>query len=226
MIDDTVLLVPAYNEGTVIGTHLSAARKQFHWVVCVDDGSRDDTAATARDAGAVVLRHPVNLGQGAALQTAIEYSLRLPVKWFCTFDADGQHRLDDVMSMREVAQSGCVDLVLGSRFLGSAANIPRARRWMLKAAVRFSNLTTGVKLTDAHNGLRLFNRHVAETIDLQEPGFNHASEFTTKIRANGYSFIEVPVTIDYSDYSKKKGQSLLNAVNIATDTLTSRALHR
>ena len=226
MIDDTALLVPAFNEGAVIGHLIGCARKAFRWVVCVDDGSRDDTAQAACDAGAVVLRHAVNLGQGAALQTAIEYAQRLPVMWFCTFDADGQHRLEDVIRMRETIARGGVDIVLGSRFLGTASNIPAAKRKMLKAAVRFANLTSGVKLTDAHNGLRVFNRHVAQTLNLQEPGFTHASEIIEKIKVNGYRYVEVPVTVDYTDYSKAKGQSMLNAVNIATDTLTSKVLHR
>jgi len=226
VIDDTVLLVPAYNEGAVIGQVICAARRVFRWIVCVDDGSRDDTAEAARAAGAIVLSHPVNVGQGAALQTAIQYSLRLPVTWFCTFDADGQHRLDDVLAMRDTLSTQGVDMALGSRFLGTPTHMPTAKRWLLKAAVMFTSLTSGVKLTDAHNGLRMFNRHVAQTIKLQEPGFNHASELVDKIKINGYSFIEVPVTIDYTDYSKAKGQSMLNAVNIATDTLTSKVLRR
>lgn len=226
VIDDTALLVPAYNEGQVIHEHLAAACRAFRWVVCVDDGSSDDTAIHAGSAGAIVLRHPVNLGQGAALQTAIEYALRLPVIWFCTFDADGQHRLDDVIAMREVAQTLDVDIVLGSRFLGQTTNMPTVKRWLLKAAVRFTDWTSGVKLTDAHNGLRLFNRHVAQTIDLQENGFNHASEFIDKIKTNGYTFAEAPVTIDYSDYSKAKGQSMLNAINLATDTLITKVVRK
>jgi len=226
VIDDTVLLVPAFNEGAVIGQYLSSARQRFRWIVCVDDGSTDDTAQQAQDAGAIVLRHPVNLGQGAAIQTAIEYAQRLPVQWFCTFDADGQHRLEDVETMRHLAMTTDVDIILGSRFLGDATGMPLLRRWFLKAAVWFANLTSGVKLTDAHNGLRLFNRHVAQTIDLQEPGFNHASEFVEKIKANHYTYTEAPVTIDYSNYSKAKGQSMLNAVNIATDTLTAKVMNR
>jgi len=226
VIDDTVLLVPAFNEGSVIGDHLSEARKVFRWIVCVDDGSSDDTASRARAAGALVLRHPINLGQGAALQTAIEFALRLPVAWFCTFDADGQHQLDDVVAMREIITSTGVDIVLGSRFLGKTVNMPVAKRWLLRLAVRFTALTSGIQLSDAHNGLRLFNRHVAETIDLKETGFGHASEIVDKIKRHGYSFVEAPVTIEYSDYSKAKGQSMLNAVSLAADTLTVKALRR
>jgi len=226
VIDDTVLLVPAYNEGPVIGEQLSKARRVFRWVVCVDDGSSDDTGARARAAGALVVTHPINLGQGAALQTAIVYAQRLPVDWFCTFDADGQHRLDDVLAMRELIIQSGVDVVLGSRFLGDARNMPRVRRFVLRLAVWFTRFTSGVKLTDAHNGLRIFNRHVAQTINLREPGFSHASEFVEKIRTKHYSYLEAPVTVEYSDYSKAKGQSMLNALNIATDRLTAKVTRR
>lgn len=225
-ISDTALIVPAYNEGSVIATTLSHALQQFEYVVCIDDGSRDNTSDEARQAGAIVLRHVVNLGQGAALQTGIEYALRLPVDYFVSFDADGQHRVEDVLMMRETIKRDGVDIVLGSRFLGSANHIPAAKRLLLRGAVVFSNLTSGLKLTDAHNGLRLFNRHVAETINLQESGYQHASEFTEKIHRNHYTYREVSVTINYTSYSVAKGQSALNAVNIVADTLTSKVLNQ
>ena len=225
-ITDTALIIPAHNEGKVIASTLAHAVESFFYVVCVDDGSTDDTSTQARGAGALTLRHAVNLGQGAALQTGIEYAQRLPVDYFVSFDADGQHRIEDVLAMRETILDKGVDLVLGSRFLSSGNSIPRSRRFLLKGAVVFSNLTSGLKLTDAHNGLRLFNRHVAETIDLQETGYRHASEFTEKIAKNHYTYTEVPVTIDYTAYSMAKGQSSLNAVNILIDTLTAKAFRQ
>jgi len=224
-ITDTALIIPAHNEGTVIAATLGAATDMFSYVVCVDDGSTDDTFVQAHQAGALTLKHTVNLGQGAALQTGIEYALRLPVHYFVSFDADGQHRIEDVLTMRETILDRGVDIVLGSRFLGPNS-IPWSRRILLKGAVVFSNLISGLKLTDAHNGLRLFNRHVAETINLQETGYQHASEFTDKIAKNHYTYTEVPVTIDYTSYSMAKGQSSLNAVNILIDTLTAKAFRQ
>ncbi|MDR0488163.1 MAG: glycosyltransferase family 2 protein [Propionibacteriaceae bacterium] len=225
-VTDTVLIVPAFNEGSVITSTLSEARRVFDYVVCVDDGSSDDTYENAQASGAIILRHVVNLGQGAALQTGIEYAQRLPVSYFVSFDADGQHSCDDVLAMRQSMIDDPVDVVLGSRFLGTSQSIPKARRILLRAAVLFSNLTSGLKLTDAHNGLRLFNRHVAQTICLQDIGYRHASEFTEKIAKNQYTYRELPVTIRYSDYSLAKGQSALNAVNIVADTLTAKVLQR
>ncbi len=222
-VTDTALIVPAYNEGQVVGSTLSKALETFAYVVCVDDGSADDTFSQAVAAGALALRHGVNLGQGAALQTGIDYARRLPVDYFVSFDADGQHRVEDVLAMRQAMMEDPVDVLVGSRFLGQTTNMPAAKRVLLKGAVLFSNLTSGLKMTDAHNGLRLFNRHVAETINLVETGYRHASEFTEKIARNHYTYKELPVTIDYTQYSLRKGQSALNAVNIVADTLTSRA---
>jgi len=226
-IVDTAIIVPAHNEGSVVGVTIGEIRAVFEHVVCVDDGSADDTYEQARRAGARVLRHPVNLGQGAALQTGIEYALTLPVDFFCSFDADGQHRVEDVVAMRRRMLDDPVDIVLGSRFLGrDAKGMPLGRRLMLRTAVKFANATSGVKLTDAHNGLRLFNRHVAQTINLQEPGYQHASEFVARIHELGYTVAEVPVLVRYTEYSRQKGQSMLNAVNIATDTLVAKAVRR
>ena len=225
-ISDTALIVPAHNESRVIVATLTKALESFTHVVCVDDGSTDDTADLARTTGAKVLSHPVNVGQGAAIQTGIEYARRLPVDLFVTFDADGQHRTEDVLAMRETLLREAVDIVLGSRFLGTSKSVPRMKRLLLRAAVVFSNLTSGLRLTDAHNGLRVFNRQVAETIDLQEPGYRHASEFTEKIARHRYTYREAPVVIEYSRYSMAKGQSALNAVNILVDTVTAKAISR
>jgi glycosyltransferase involved in cell wall biosynthesis len=223
-VADTAVIVPAYNEARVVGEVLSGLTHSFDHVVCVDDGSTDDTSAQARAAGALTVRHAVNLGAGAATQTGIDYALRLPVDYLATFDADGQHRVEDLLAMRQAMIDSPVDIVLGSRFLGTQASVPRLRRLMLRAAVAFSNLTTGLKLTDTHIGLRLFTRRVAQLLDLQEAGYRHASELTEKIAAYHLQVKEVPVSVHYTSYSTAKGQPALNAVNIVVDTVSSKVL--
>jgi hypothetical protein len=163
------------------------------------------------------------MGQGAALQTGIEFARALPqIQRFVTFDADGQHVVADAVRMLDLLGTGEVDIVLGSRFLGEAVGAGRGKRMMLRAAVKFSNLTSGIRLTDAHNGLRAFNRHVAETLEITAHDMTHASEIIELIAANNYRYREVPVTIHYTDYSTSKGQASVNAVNIAVDTLLRR----
>lgn len=218
--DDTCLVVPVYNEAAVVGDVIGQAREAFPRVVCVDDGSTDGSAEEVRRSGAVLVQHPINLGQGAALQTGIEFALRDPsVRYFVTFDADGQHLISDVERMLEILRRDDADIVFGSRFLGEAVDLTRAKRLVLRAAVRYTNATAGVRLSDAHNGLRAFNRPVAAALKLRMSGMAHASEIVTAVARGGFRYAEAPVTIVYSDYSRAKGQSLLNSVNILFDLI-------
>ena len=177
---ETWVVIPLYNEGAVIGDVVRELRKDLPDVVCVDDGSRDHSSDEARDAGAVVVRHAVNLGQGAALQTGLRYALRDPqMRYVVTFDADGQHRSEDAVAMVDEAAAG-----RGGRHL--RLTVPRradeagwAKRALLKTAVAYSNLTTHVRLTDAHNGLRAMNRTAAETLDIRQDRMAHASEIVS-----------------------------------------------
>lgn len=221
MLDqDAWIIIPVYNEAVVIGEVVTAALARFENVVCVDDGSSDGSAAEVAKTRAHLVRHPINMGQGAALQTGIEYALRTPsALQFVTYDADGQHRLEDCMLMLAELRSGEYDVVFGSRFLDARTKLTPAKRALLRLAVRFTNATSGLVLTDAHNGLRAFNREVAAALDLQQSGMAHASEITTKIAKHRFRYTEVPVHILYTDYSRAKGQSMLNSVNILFDLL-------
>jgi glycosyltransferase involved in cell wall biosynthesis len=183
----------------------------------VDDGSADATASAALAAGAVVLSHAVNAGQGAALQTGIDYALARGAAYVATFDADGQHQVEDLVTMLAALQVGTHDIALGSRFLGHAEGLPFVRRCVLKAAVRFTNLTTGLRLTDAHNGLRVMTAAAARRLHIHQDGMAHASELIEQVGRLGLRYVEVPVTISYSDYSKAKGQRLSNSFLILRD---------
>ncbi|HEV7189319.1 MAG TPA: glycosyltransferase family 2 protein [Blastococcus sp.] len=212
------MVVPLYNEATVIADVVRGIREAFPNVVCVDDGSTDGSAVAARRGGAVVVQHPVNLGQGAALQTGISYALRDPeMKYIVTFDADGQHQVSDAVAMVEELHKGAADVVFGSRFLDSRTKPSRAKRALLRAAVVYTNLTTKMRLTDAHNGLRAMNRSVAERLDIRQNRMAHASEIVEQIGTGGFRYAEHPVHIIYTDYSRSKGQSMLNSVNIVTE---------
>ena len=222
--NDVCVVIPMFNEAAVIGGVVAGLLVEFPMVVCVDDGSSDDCADVARAAGARVVTHPVNLGQGAALQTGLEHGLRLRPRreYFLTFDADGQHRVADAVTMVQAARRGEAEVILGSRFLDTGTTMTGSRRLLLKGAVAFTRLTTGLRLTDAHNGLRVFTRPVAEMIDIRLHGMAHASELLGLIARSGATWKEVPVTIDYTEYSTAKGQSGVNAVNIVLDLLQGR----
>ncbi|MDV3128864.1 glycosyltransferase family 2 protein [Mycobacterium sp. 21AC1] len=228
---DVWIVIPAYNEASSIGDVIADVRSVFAHVVCVDDGSRDDTAALALAAGAHVVPHPVNLGQGAAIQTGVEYARSRPgARVFATFDADGQHQVKDVVRMIDRLDSDDVDLVVGTRFAGreiqAVTQTPALKRVILRAAAFLSPQSRALGLTDAHNGLRVFNKKVADALNLTMNGMSHAGEFITLAYENRWRVAEEPVEILYTDYSKSKGQPLLNGVNIVFDGLLRRRLTR
>ena len=210
--------MPLFQEATVIGDVVTQARATFPHVVCVDDGSADDSAARARAAGAVVVRHPVNLGQGAALQTGIEWVLtRTQAPFLVTFDADGQHQPAEAAEMVRRARGEGLAVVFGSRFLDDRTQPGLLKRIVLKLAVWVTNRSTGLRLTDAHNGLRVIRRDAAAQLDLRQARMAHASEIVAQLGRTGLPWAEHPVHVIYTDYSRAKGQSLLNSVNILVD---------
>ena len=188
----------------------------------VNDGSSDSTLQILRELGVTTLTHLINIGQGAALQTGISYALRKGARAIVSFDADGQHQVSDVIEMLGVLDKQDCDVVLGSRFLGTTKGISSGRKLLLRAAVIFSNLTTRVKLTDAHNGLRVMNRRAAACLNITQFGMAHATEVIQQFQAAGMRIREHPVTIHYTDYSMAKGQRSLNAVNVLLDLLIGR----
>jgi glycosyltransferase involved in cell wall biosynthesis len=212
----TWVIIAAYNEAAMIGTVVSRLLAGgWKQVVVVDDGSRDATAANARAAGATVLRHVINLGQGAALQTGIDFALRRKAERLVTFDADGQHRVEDLDAL--VGALDNAEVALGSRMLGRSDGASRTHQLFLKTAATVSNVMSGVKLTDAHCGLRAIRASVAPKLRMQQERMAHASELLTLIGKSGARVIEVPVTVDYTDYSKAKGQSRWQAIRIMFD---------
>jgi glycosyltransferase involved in cell wall biosynthesis len=224
-MDDAVgawVVIPAFNEEGKIAEVVDGALRVFPSVVVVDDGSVDDTAARARAAGATVVVHPINLGQGAALQTGIDYAVTRGAQWIVTLDADGQHDPQEAREMLAHAQREQLDVALGSRFLGSAVGMTRGRWLLLKAALLFQTLTTRVWLTDVHNGLRVISAPAARRIRLRQNRMAHASEVVSIIRRERLRYREFPVTIHYTDYSKSKGQGALGALNILTDLVLGR----
>lgn len=218
--DTTWFVVPLFNEAAVVGDVIRDLRTRYPLVVCVDDGSSDTSAEEAEKAGAAVVRHPYNMGQGAALKTGIDFALRDPrMRQIVTFDSDGQHQVDDAAAMIALRESEDVDIVLGSRFLDGRTKPGLIKRIVLRGAVWYTNMTSGVRLTDAHNGLRVLGRRACELIAIEQNRMAHASEIVEEIGRHKLTVREHPVHILYTDYSRAKGQSVLNSVNIIIDML-------
>jgi glycosyltransferase involved in cell wall biosynthesis len=214
---DVWIVVAAFNEVSVIADVVRGLLDVCPNVVVVDDGSNDTTGEAALAAGAVVVTHAFNLGQGAALQTGIEYALAKCPAYVATFDADGQHQAADLARMIATLRCDPLDLVLGSRFLGRTENMPWSRRLLLRSAVQLSRFTAGVKLTDAHNGLRVMTAATARRLRISQNRMAHASELVSQIGRLGLRVSEVPVTIVYTRYSLQKGQRLSDSLRILID---------
>ena len=225
---DTWLIIPCFNEGTVIGDVIRHARETFPNIVAVNDGSSDNSAEEIHKAGAHLVNHPVNLGQGAAIQTGVEYARAQPgARYFVTFDADGQHQVKDVVAMLERLRNEPVDIIVGTRFgrpRSADDQVPWIKRLVLKTVVLLSPRTRKLGLSDAHNGLRVFNKKVADELNIRMNGMSHASEFVAQMDERGWRVSEQPVDILYTDYSMSKGQSLINGVNILADGSAARRL--
>lgn len=256
------IIIPAYNEEKAIGP---VARDIFSLypapfqknnsfsercgvypearVVVVDDGSSDRTAELAQEAGALVLSHLINRGQGAALRTGTEYALSKGAEIIVHFDADGQFDPRDIGRLIEPVRKGEAEVVLGSRFLGKGresgvppcpacpdewsgrgglrggGRIPLSKRYLILPVARLVNfLFTGLWLSDAHNGLRVLSRRAAEMIEITQDRMAHNSEIVAQIKKHRLSFREVPVAVRYREY----GQGLGGGFKILRDLLVQR----
>jgi glycosyltransferase involved in cell wall biosynthesis len=236
---DVWIIIPVHNEGAVVGDVVTGVLDTFPNVVCVDDGSTDGSARQILATGAHLVSHPINMGQGAAIATGLRYALsRDGGGFFVTFDADGQHRTDDALAMIEIARSGAADVVIGSRYLAQppadgsqrspaarttgAPGQSRVRRVVLRTIAVLSPTARRLKLTDTHNGLRVFTRPAAAELRITQNGMAHASEITGWLARSPWRVAEAPITVLYTDYSRGKGQSLVNGVNILFDVSMSR----
>lgn len=215
-------VVPAYNEAKTIAGVVVGLKGRVAKVIVVDDGSTDETAELAKAAGADVVRHFLNRGQGAALQTGIDYALKRGAEIIVTFDADGQHQAEEIDRLTQPIMSAEAAVVLGSRFLKPEARVPFLRKIILKTAAGLTRAYTGLKITDVHNGFRAFSWVAAEKIEIRQDGMAHGSEILEQIKKHNLKYLEAPVTVKYSDYSLSKGQKLSDSFKIIFDLLLSR----
>jgi polyprenyl-phospho-N-acetylgalactosaminyl synthase len=225
--DDTVVIVRVFNEAPVVGSVIRELVDAGLSVIAVDDASTDASAAEIDRAGAFRVSHPINLGAGGALQTGFEAALLLTdARYIACFDADGQHQLHDLLAMIRKIREG-YDVVMGSRFLegDGPTQMSPLRRVILRTAAKLLNRNSGVQLTDAHNGLRIVARHVAADVQLTYAGMAYASQLERYLTRPEYKIVEHPVHILYTDYSRSKGQPLLNSVNILAEVAAHRVTH-
>ncbi|MBI4140862.1 glycosyltransferase family 2 protein [Candidatus Woesearchaeota archaeon] len=222
-MNKTFIVIPARNESSSITTVINDLKKhKYDNIIVVDDGSKDTTSILAKQAGATVLRHYINRGQGAALKTGTEYAVLQEADIIVHFDADGQMRAEDISTVIQPLIEGKADVSFGSRFLSNDSNIPTARKMMLVLGRIFMRALFKVTTTDPQSGFRALTKKAAQSIEITQRGMPHCSEILAQVHKKKIVFTEVPVKIIYTDYSKKHGQSNIEALRIATKLLWSK----
>lgn len=219
-----ILVIAAYNEAAMIEKVVASVVPLVDEVIVVNDGSKDQTALLAKKGGALVVSHPINRGQGSALQTGMEMALFRGADVIIHFDADGQHPAHQIDLLVKPVLDGQADVVVGSRFLDQTSNVPPTRRVVLKMGALFTRLMSGLEITDPHSGFRALSREAAQKLQLHQDRMAHASELLQLVARHELRFREIPVTIAYTDYSKAKGQSSLAAFKIVADLIKGAML--
>ncbi len=215
-------VIPAYNEAEVIKQVVNSISNMVDEVIVVDDGSSDQTFCLAIESGAKTLRHFLNRGQGAALQTGIDFALRMGADIIVTYDADGQFIPEEIEKIIKPLLLGECDICLGSRFLDDKSKIPKIKKTVLKFAVLVTRIYTGLSVTDTHNGFRALSEKAARLIIIKQDKMAHASEILEQVKKHNLKFKEIPVTVKYTDYSLQKGQKISNSFKIIRDLIISR----
>jgi glycosyltransferase involved in cell wall biosynthesis len=220
----TFIIIPAYNETEVIAESITPLLSLGYEVVVVDDGSKTNIESHIKNLKVHFLRHEINLGQGAALQTGMDYINKFNPEYVVHYDADGQHNYKDIVFFIEVLKNNNADIVLGSRFLKkeTQALIPFGRQVILKIARLVNWLFAGLLLTDAHNGFRVMKGSVLNKMRLTENRMAHATEILRIINKEKLVYAEAPTEIHYTEYSLQKGQKPTASINILIDLILHR----
>ncbi|GAB0174346.1 MAG: glycosyltransferase [Candidatus Altimarinota bacterium] len=221
-----LFLIRAYNERTRIKEVIeSIFNDGFHHILVVDDGSTDGTSQLLNEVfqdQIYLVKHPINRGGGAAMETGFawvrENAKKFEIEYVVTFDADGQHDIADMKTfIHHLDKHSHAEVIYGSRFIiKTNSNVPWYRKMTLYGGRIFTKLLSGVKLTDAHNGYRLFHISVIDKVRLTMDGMEYASELIEELVKQGYNIHEVPVNIHYDSYTLGKGQRYGGILRIAT----------
>ncbi len=219
---DPYIIIPAYNEEKSIRQVIQTLKEHnYNNIIVIDDGSKDKTEEIAKQENITVLKHIINRGQGAALQTGMTYALREGADIIVHFDADGQHDAKQIQNLTKPILNNETEISLGSRFL-SKQNIPKKRKIVLQGAKIIIRLMYGIKLTDVHNGFRALSKEAASKINLRGDGMEHASEILEQIKKKNIKYKEIPVTIKYTKETLEKGQKNSNAIKILAKMISAK----
>lgn len=222
MLSSIYILIPVYNEEKKIESVVTELSSVFENIVTVNDGSSDSTKEILESLDVITLNHSINLGQGAAISTGFKYIQGLKDAFaVVTFDADGQHSVDDAKAFAEEILLCEEEIIFGSRFIDSSANIPFIKKIALSVVVFFTNRFSKIALSDAHNGLKAIKKNCLSKIDIDIDGFGFESQIIHQVSKKRITFKEMPTNTIYTSYSKNKGQKLINGLLILEDLFKS-----
>jgi len=214
-------VIPAYNEARHIQMVVNSVRPYVNEIIVIDDASKDDTAILAAASGALVKRHLLNRGQGAALETGNQYALQNGADIIIHFDADNQFLATEIPDILQPLINGQADIVFGSRFLGKKSNLPFAKKYLIYPLAQiFTRYFLGIKLSDPQNGFRAMNRQTANLIKITNREMAHASEIQVIAFKNKLKIAEVPITVIYHHF----GQKLSGGFKVIKDLLISKLI--
>jgi len=191
--------LPAYNEEKNIASIIIKLKQITNTIIVCDDGSTDLTSKIASELGAITIVHQKNMGYGAAIASLFAKAREIGIEMLVTFDADGQHRIEDIKKVLEPITKDKADIVIGSRFLSQNSKVPEYRKLGIKTITSLTNATTGSKITDAQSGFRAYNKKVLESIIPSDPGMGVSTEILIKASKNKFRIVEVPITILYGE---------------------------
>src|SRR6056297_3584020 len=215
-------VIPAWNEEKNINKVVKEVQEKVDEVVVIDDGSEDKTLREARAGGATVLRHLVNRGQGAALQTGNQYALSRGAEIIIHFDADGQFLAREISDLIKPIREKRAKIVFGSRFLEKKSRIPFAKKiFLLPLAHLVNKLLLGVNLTDPQSGFRAMSQEAVKKVEIEQDGMAHCSEIIYKTFKYNLKFQEVPITVIYHGF----GQKFSGGIRIIKDLLLAKIMN-
>ena len=221
----TVIGIPAYNEGKNIASILLRLKNISEHIIVCDDGSSDLTSEIAEKLGAIVVTHTKNLGYGAAIKTIFLKAQEINADALVTFDADGQHRIEDIDKILVPIKNNKADIVIGSRFLNDKQKISKYRKIGIKTITELTNITSGTKITDSQSGFRGYNRKTLENIKLTESGMGISTEILIKAKKSNFKIIEVPIIVSYEGETSTHN-SIIHGSSVIISTLKYVAMER
>jgi glycosyltransferase involved in cell wall biosynthesis len=198
-----ICVIPAWNEAKHIVRVIEKLKDKVDQIIVVDDHSSDDTYTLAQAAGAFVLRHPINRGQGASLQTGSDQALKMGADIIVHFDADDQFSATEIKDIIAPILNNEADVVFGSRFLGKKSNLPYTKKYIIHPLARLINHLLGAHTSDPQSGFRAYSKEVAKSFRIENNGMAHCSEILIKISNSNWRIKEVPITVTYHEYGQK-----------------------